>query len=268
MTHIAETGQRGLEQARSDAITRWLNAPNPSTNYNKAHQLQHPGTARWLLESDAFAAWKQRPGFLWLYGTSGCGKTVLSSAIIHNLFNQGTKSVVYFYFDFNDDSKKRTEDMLRSILVQLYHKHPAAREKLKTLYAMSGEGGQQLSLVDMQDAFKSIVRQLEQLSIVVDALDESDSESIHILVEWIRDTLRTGFPGLRILVTSRKENILEREIREWKTKEELLEIPDSSVNQDICTYLRARLEQSEFGKWQPTLKQRVEQKLAEKADGM
>lgn len=60
-------------------IERWLHAPDPSIDFNKALQQRHKDSGRWFLESSAFATWMTRPNsFLWLYGIPGCGKTILS----------------------------------------------------------------------------------------------------------------------------------------------------------------------------------------------
>jgi hypothetical protein len=41
-------------------IIKWLSAPDPSTNYNKALEQRYEGSGLWFLESDAFAKWKTR----------------------------------------------------------------------------------------------------------------------------------------------------------------------------------------------------------------
>ena len=79
-------------------IRRWLSAPDPSSNYNKALKARYANTGDWFLKSDTFRIWLLESGsLLWLYGIPGCGKTILSSTIIQKTVEYcgtRTKSVV------------------------------------------------------------------------------------------------------------------------------------------------------------------------------
>jgi len=86
-------------------IPRWLAAPDPSPNYQKALKQQQAGTGCWFLDSEKYKNWKtDDASFIWLYGIPGCGKTILSSAIVQSLFEYCTddpgKVIAYFYFNF------------------------------------------------------------------------------------------------------------------------------------------------------------------------
>ncbi|KAF9728326.1 vegetative incompatibility protein HET-E-1 [Paraphaeosphaeria minitans] len=116
----SKSHNRGQEE-RLGKICSWLSAPDPSTNYHKAHKQRQAETGLWLLDGHKFTEWKERVGSrLWLYGIPGCGKTVLSSTIIEHLLQQcngDTRTVTaYFYFDFNDTQKQDPDLMLRSLL--------------------------------------------------------------------------------------------------------------------------------------------------------
>src|SRR4051794_27305374 len=104
----------GLEQRR-EKIERWLEPPNPSTNYNNALQQRQEGSGLWFLQSDAYAEWKKRRNsFLWLHGIPGCGKTILSSTIMEDLERTSPQGLLYFYFDFNNKGKQTLDSMVRS----------------------------------------------------------------------------------------------------------------------------------------------------------
>ncbi|KAF3226538.1 hypothetical protein TWF106_000279 [Orbilia oligospora] len=122
---------------RNTDIDRWLAAPNVSTNYNKALQQRHEGSGDWLIESKQFIEWKtsaMRNSFLWLHGIPGCGKTILSYTIIQALGGYSGKAeaepacqpLIYFYFDFIDVGKQTLENILRFLILQLYHKYDGA----------------------------------------------------------------------------------------------------------------------------------------------
>ena len=107
----------GFEQRR-EKIDRWLLPPDPSINYNKALEQRYEGSGLWFLASGAFTKWKtRRSSFLWLHGIPGCGKTILSSAIIKNLDSVlSSQPLLYFYFDFTDIGKQTLESMIRALI--------------------------------------------------------------------------------------------------------------------------------------------------------
>ncbi|KAH0040652.1 purine and uridine phosphorylase, partial [Aureobasidium melanogenum] len=107
----------------SKAVTEWLKAADPSVNYTRAIETHRTGTGEWFLGGAQFQEWKAKlKSFLWLHGMSGCGKTILSAAIIRNLLRKQGRWTIYFYFDSSDSNKQHYKDMLRSLLLQLYHK--------------------------------------------------------------------------------------------------------------------------------------------------
>ncbi|KAF7353386.1 Multiple ankyrin repeats single kh domain [Mycena sanguinolenta] len=60
-------------------IDKWLKPADVGMSYQDALNKKHPGTGKWLLENSlAFREWIYAPmSFLWLYGISGSGKTIL-----------------------------------------------------------------------------------------------------------------------------------------------------------------------------------------------
>ena len=52
-----------------EKIVDWLSAPDPSTNHNKARQVQQSKTGLWLLNSSEYQNWKtETDRVLWLHG--------------------------------------------------------------------------------------------------------------------------------------------------------------------------------------------------------
>ncbi|KAK4951244.1 hypothetical protein LTR10_010217 [Elasticomyces elasticus] len=86
LKQIAADSRFVTSTTRKAKVFEWLAPPDFSTNYSQAYALHHPGTGRWLLESERYQQWKSlKDVVLWLHCGSGCGKTVLSSAIITDL---------------------------------------------------------------------------------------------------------------------------------------------------------------------------------------
>ena len=83
-----------------EEIRKWLNAPNPSRNYNEAREKYTEGTGTWLTSGNVYKQWKTSAGeFLWIHGNgefstypnlqyisqqriAGCGKTILKYIIL------------------------------------------------------------------------------------------------------------------------------------------------------------------------------------------
>src|SRR5215469_8047888 len=121
-------------------IRQWLAAPDPSVNYQKALKQRQADTSLWFLESEPYSRWKSEgASFLWLYGIPGCGKTILSSAVLQNVFeycgNNPGKVIAYFYFDFNSPNKRNPELMVRSLISQLSQQFVRIPPSLETLFS-------------------------------------------------------------------------------------------------------------------------------------
>ena len=183
---------------------RWISNLDPSIAYTQAHRKRHPGTGQWFVDSDKFAEWKSRSsGFLWLHEIPGCGKTILVSTIIEALEQDKSspRALLYFFFDFN--MKLDLEKLIRSLMNQLYHKRADIQHHLDSLWANCENGNRRSSLDLLKSTFSEMLRQTRNVSIVLDALDESEDR--RKLLEWI-DASRTE---VQFLITSRKETDIE-----------------------------------------------------------
>ena len=173
-------GVQGLDKKIDDftsdrncsTVRKWLNSPDPSLNYNKALQQRHQGTGSWFLKSDIFAQWKTRPNsFLWLHGIPGCGKTILSSTIIEDL-DKSASSRALLYFDFNDTGTQSLDNMIRSLISQLYHKREDTRKPLDSLFSSCDDGRRQPTTESLCETLQNMFQQVDEVDIVLDALDE------------------------------------------------------------------------------------------------
>ncbi|THX37115.1 purine and uridine phosphorylase [Aureobasidium pullulans] len=247
----------------SNAITAWLDAPDPSVNFNRAHDAHHTGTGQWFFKTGQFLQWRREENsFLWLHGMPGCGKTVLSSTIVRRLAEDGAAPVLFFYFDFSEARKQQFEAMIRSFLVQIYHKAASSQASIRLLYDSHSQGCVQPDLELIEDTLRSILSQLKNVDIVIDALDES--QTLDRVLQWCKKTHDCKTTNLRLLVTSRTQVV------QWPKKDQLFSIQSAEVNNDIRSYVSKRVHSDEFEHWKDcsTIRDRVEMELTEKADGM
>jgi hypothetical protein len=253
----------------------WLNALDLSTNYNKALGERYEGTSFWFLESDIFAKWKtKRNSFLWLYAIPGCGKTILSSAIIENLNPLFSQTLLYFYFDFNDIHKQTFKNMIRSLISQLYHKYPETTQELDTLFSSCENGRQQPTSALLYKVLLHMIEQVNEVWLVLDALDECRTRkgpSTEGLLSWIREVLDSSQRNVHLLVTSRPEQDIKSGIMEFAHSDDIVPIQSSLITDDIRAYVHTRVrEDNSLKRWRshPEVQSEIETRLMEKADGM
>ncbi|KAF8244834.1 ankyrin [Wilcoxina mikolae CBS 423.85] len=206
---IEERQARQSETFRS--ALAWLSPVDPRENHHAARKLQQRGTGKWFTESKDFKHWKSaRNSFLWLYGSAGSGKTILSSIVLDRLMGESAGSrpppnLIYFYCDFRDAEKVKAVNIYGSLLAQLleskyennlpgeiadyYNKH-----KLRSpLEQFSKE--QLLKLIPTVGPTK----------IVVDALDECVESARISVLETLMELEKAGLGHVNVFVTSRPE---------------------------------------------------------------
>lgn len=268
----SDTIQEVRLNQREREIRNWLSAPDPTINYKNALEKRHKGTGSWFTGSQAFADWKKQPNsFLWLHGISGCGKTVLSSTIIEHLNSISTPAhvLLYFYFDFNDKDKQTLDGMLRSLVSQLYQGWPNTRESLEQLPEVPSRRNQQLSQEPLKNVLLTMLSKVNNVSIVLDALDESTTRDD--LLAWMRSVLEAKFCGCRVLVTARRHVDIESALQRWTRLEDRISIQQDDVDGDIRSYVIHTVRNSkELERWHkvPEVQEEIEIELVNTADGM
>jgi hypothetical protein len=261
---------------RNKEIERWLSPPDPSTNYINALEKRYEDTGLWFLQSDSFMEWKtRRNSFLWLHGIPGCGKTILSSAIIEDLKNfLSSKTVLYFYFDFNDSRKQTHDNMVRSLISQLYYRSDETSKLLESLFSSCEDGRQQPTYESLCKVLLQMIEQIKEVWVVLDALDECSTRRespTKGLLMWMRDLRKSDERNVHLLITSQPKQDIESGVREFAQNNELVPIQSDHITRDIRAYVRMRLtEDKGLKRWQsrPDVQQEIEDLLMKKANGM
>ncbi|THZ62334.1 hypothetical protein D6C88_08618, partial [Aureobasidium pullulans] len=105
--------------------------------------------------------------------------------------------------------------------------------------------------------------------IVLDALDECTERSE--LLPWLSQIAGRCTSNVQIIITSRKEYDIRVALEKWMTTDSMLSIPHSQVDEDIRTYVRARIISDEgLKRWdnKPRVQDKIEKHLMGKAQGM
>ncbi|KAF8268526.1 hypothetical protein EI94DRAFT_1143358 [Lactarius quietus] len=263
-----------------ESLRKWQSPPDPSANYNIACHRLHEGTAVWFLEDDKFKKWKVDGSLLWIHGKPGSGKSVLCSAIVNDIttmYEAGSASMAYFYFDFRDFNKQARRNLLSSILTQLSNCSDAFCDILFRLYEVHDNGGRQPS----DSAFTKCLKEMLTLPnqgpvyLIMDALDEcpdtSDVPSAREQVlDLVKDLVNLRLPSLHICVTSRPEVDISDALEALTSQTVSLQ-DESGQKKDIAAYARF-IVYSRPGKimmrWRQEDKEHVIETLSERADGM
>lgn len=265
---------------RRNEIRTWLSPPDHSISYTKALSDRHKGTGGWFLKSDSFRKWKTRQNsFLWLYGIPGCGKTILSSSIIESLasITSNSKPLLFFYFSSRDKTMQLLDSMVRSLIWQLYCKWENGIQELDSLFSnCERDGRRQPTMEELCSTFLHIVQQVDEISIVLDALDEcatrSGPQTKGGLLSWIKELLKSQLKNFHILVTSRQEADIELALNECVRAKDMLSIQSDVITNDIRAYVQSTIRRDEElrRRWEalPDVQKEIEKTIVDKANGM
>lgn len=240
---------------------------------------RHENTGHWFSDTDEFKTWKtsDSPSFVWIYGIPGCGKSVLASRVIDTLvpdqkmakpITPFTKfSKVYFYFDFSDKSRQKSDGMIRSLIWQLATDNPAAENVFTTQLSSHWASKSQPTTKTLLSCLRGILKEVKATILVVDALDECQDQNdllktLKEIVDWQEN--------LKILVTSRREVLIEKALRNLVIEKQIISLQGDGVDKDIRVYIQSKLQDPEFERWHNNTQVQVaiEEKLVEKAAGM
>lgn len=176
-----------------------------------------PGTFEWFFRNGKFRRWKNSiSGLLWVSAGPGCGKSVLTRALIdeHHLLSNGTKSsVCYFFFQNGDERRMYAANALSAILHQLFsqgstaglisHAIPSYKRYGKCL-AQNFPGLWSILM------FCATSPDSGNIVCILDGLDECHEDSREQLTDKLKDIHRWGrvvgapLPRLKFLITSRQ----------------------------------------------------------------
>ncbi|KAJ9149081.1 Zinc finger, ZZ-type [Pleurostoma richardsiae] len=271
-TTVVEQTQKGHEQER---LLEWLSSSDLSIKHNAAIKMREPGTGLWFLESEDFCNWVSSPGFLWLYGIPGCGKTVLCSTIIEAVreicLTSDERKLAYFYFDFQEIESQDEGVLLGSLLRQLCAGEAAIPKPVQDLYTRNHPSGYQPSTEELESTLFAIIGSLEkEVYIILDALDElpekHDSTKRREVLRRIDRMVSRRFANLHILTTSR--DVMDIREKLASLCGQAISIQSSHVDADIAKYVRTCLKEDRFVRLPDYIKALIEAKLAEQADGM
>ncbi|KAL8792240.1 MAG: hypothetical protein Q9195_005196 [Heterodermia aff. obscurata] len=270
-----DAARQNKEKLRSDVIA-WLSTTRPSSNHNINRRKHQPGTGEWFVNGSYFEQWRTAPNsFVWLHGSAGCGKSILSSTIIDHVQANHvipTKSaLVYYYFDFNDSMKQKVANFMSSILADLCAQANDLPGPVQQLYLKCNNGHREPLLSDLVSVFLAAVPLFTAVYVIIDALDEcpTKDDERHELLKIIKAIHDQSAANLHFLATSRRHYDIEAVIGPL-TGAAAIQIESGMVDDDIKMYIRSEIQavRKKNTWWHDKLCIAVEESLLEGANGM
>ncbi len=254
----------------SSNLHEWLNAPDSLIDHNAACLKEHPGTGKWLVDSEQFSYWlTEENSILWLNGFAGSGKSILCSTAIESALQHRKTDpsigIAFFYFTFNDKSKQDESAMLRALLLQLSCQLQDDHTDLSQLHDRYKSGIPPPSV--MMDYLQRLIQRFRHVYIFLDALDESPQNASR---EHVLDALgkmrKWHAKCLHLFVTSRDESDIRWSL-DLSTKYQV-KMQNSKLDKDIRTFISSRLDTD--GRLRKLLpyREKIQESLAARAKGM
>lgn len=254
----------------STTIRDWLRAPDATIDHNAACEKRHTSTGLWLVNGQKFQNWLvERNSFLWVNGFAGCGKSVLCSTAIQYTVrerqHQPSVGIGFFYFSFNDESKRDCSGMLRALLLQLSAQLQGAEGDIQELFKLYSSGTPPVKA--LLNSLRKTICRFNDTYILLDALDESPRGNKR---EGVLDAVQTirqwGLPTLHLLVTSRNEMDIRLTLEPPSSQD--ISMKNSDTDTDIQNFISYQLRNdSKLRQWK-SRHEEIQEKLTSKAQGV
>ncbi|KAF7365666.1 p-loop containing nucleoside triphosphate hydrolase [Mycena venus] len=249
---------RILDTVVEKQLEEWLSAPDPKEKQSRSSGLENRSPCSWLFKDLRFIHWKNNSGkVLWIQGKSGTGKTIISSMIIEQLFNDrasltntDSTAIAFFYFDFADPDTQSVEQALRRLVLQLSCQSPAPYATLHQEYKLC-DGQTVPTYLKLLEILEKLLRRLGDTYLILDALDECKAADHDRLVDFIRKLSGWSDFQLHVLVTSQPRDIFEKAFMLLQNLSQIT-IHAYTTSDDIRLYISNELaSKSELQLWKP-----------------
>lgn len=202
------------------------------------------GSCQWFTSKKEFRewsiSWSNSPSILWLSGNPTSGKSILSSHVISHVEAENL-NCCYFFFKQGIVTKSSVSDCLRSLAYQMALCNIEVRRRLLSLEA----DGVTIEKNDDRAIWRKLfVGAVFQVTFqpqywIIDALDECNQlQSFFSMVSSI-----DGHIPLRLFLTSRKTQEIERAFGQVGKDVAHMEILISDTLDDIRSFIDARIDQ-------------------------
>jgi hypothetical protein len=238
------------------------------------------GRGNWLFESDTYRKWQDtsESSILWLYGSAGTGKSMLTSAVIEHLRSNSRFGdiVVFFCGDWRFRGSIVLA-ILRSMLLKLSSRIVDSKslDCLQALWPALHQAEESFSISQMKDLLSTMKHNLkshETMFLVIDGLDDA-AQFRHTPDDMLSELLRMMATQdirhrIKCFISTRPSYFLRVK---FSGPLELDIDKESSAQLDLATYVRNELSLSKMprfnAKSNACVVDKVVEQLVSKANG-
>lgn len=235
--------------------------------------MEDPIYTRWHKDSTC--------SLVWLRGKVGSGKSTLTAIVIDDAFRRSADGQnpppVYFYCSRSAAEPERADPVaiLASIVRQLSCIVPGAPlgQSIVQKYERKGQGFRSsgLQLEESRDIILELVEQHPVTTIVIDALDEIDTDKRFASLQVLEDILLEAAGLVKVFVSSRDDQDIVSTLREYPN----LDLASDKNQSDIELFVRTETERLiskrrllRYSNCRDNLNSLVIERVSKGADGM
>ncbi|KAK5994570.1 Vegetative incompatibility HET-E-1-like protein [Cladobotryum mycophilum] len=265
-----------INESQVEALLNFISSEKIGNRHADVCDLRLEGTGEWLLNHPSFRDWDCIPSsstVLWLKGTVGTGKTCLTSRVIDATWrvlkdtSSHDEGFAYFYCTRSGNSMQDPLIALKSIVRQLSQKANDSyriQTALRKRYELAQKEQRDFSYKDCEDLILESFNLYSKTTLILDALDESDTTT-HNLAETIIGLMEKSIRPVKIFISSRPD----REFMDVFEARSTIEIDSASQASDIEKYLNKHVYSSLwFERRDDKVKSLIKETFKDKSNGM
>ncbi|KAK0704346.1 hypothetical protein B0H67DRAFT_348118 [Lasiosphaeris hirsuta] len=199
----------------------WISPPTHSDHHENYNTERTTNTCEWLLQHEAFRAWERssQSAILWLRGSPGTGKTMISSRVVNYIKDTAEDSsaggFAFFYCgELNTTGLGAADLLLRSLVRQLIAM-TAGRppSDVAKLLRRLDEGRFKVSKPSTGSWAEWLLEAIDthdMTTLVLDGLDKLEPSVLGFIANSLRNVLEFSVHPVRIFLSSRENREIRR----------------------------------------------------------
>jgi tetratricopeptide (TPR) repeat protein len=247
-------------------VMKWFSPIDMEEIRSRESQRRTQPCGEWLLRHEVFQAWLQSQyRAIWISGSPGSGKTVLSTCIIDTvkdrIENDPKQALAFFFCDKSDEHGQSASTIVTSIIGQVLAQLDDIPNHVYAAYNIAIRYGRsKISTSDQPTVIlKDLALSLDKLYVVIDGLDElKDAPTV---IHTIKDLVNSA-TMIQVVFLSRRISAISSRLSAFPT----IDLIPDVVSSDINNYISREL--AELPIRDPGLQNKVFQRLSQSANGM
>ncbi|PNP50762.1 hypothetical protein THARTR1_08383 [Trichoderma harzianum] len=236
---------RQMDETQLDELMDFISSEGYGKNHSELSESRVEGTGDWLISHQCFRQWQasRHRSVLYLKGNVGTGKTFLTSRVIDHLKDTLHASLqdegfAFFYCNRSTPLMRDPLVVLRSFVRQLADRndYDDVPKSLVQAYEKAKKEKRGLSYKECETLILDLLGLYARTTIVLDALDESDTEK-YIIADTLVELIRKAKDPVRLFVSSRPD----REYLKAFDGMRIITLNSDDQQIDIGRYLNAKL---------------------------